>query len=156
MRRRPTVPGTWIVACLLPLTSCLPDDPPVAPEPTLDVVSVDSGDGQQAPEGETLPIPVVARVVLSDGALAAHYPLEARIVSGNGTISRGGGFASGNGGTLVAQGAISFEWTMGPSTETQQILIFSYEGGDTVRATVGAVSLPAGSPLAVVAGRVAW
>lgn len=144
MRRTQMTSKGWGLACLVLLAACLPDPPPTAPEPTLSAVSITRGDGQQAPEGETLPEAIVAQVLLDSGAPALRHPIVARVVSGNGSISLGGTVASGNGGSLIREGSISVEWTMGPSNEVQQLMLFSYEGADTVRATVSAVSLPAG------------
>ena len=132
---------------VLLVSACIGSSGPTKIDLPVEVLAVviDSGDRQVGTEGQQLPVPITAHILLSDGSLDKDHTIRGRIVSGNGSIESGGQTASGNGGEVVGpgDGTISLSWTVGTAGESQ-ILRLYVPLAEVISVDVIATSQPAG------------
>ena len=102
-----------------------------------------SGDGQEAPAGTQLPLPLVVRVLD-----ASNNPIQGRAVTW--LPGEGGGSVTPTNGTTDAQGRATAQWTLGstPGTNTLNAVVSEVSGGPVVF-TANGTGTGAGSTLAI-------
>ena len=112
----------------------------------LEKIEIVSGQDQTGVELQPLPEPIVARALRSDGTPHLGSSVLVTIGSGQGSLRSGGAMASGNGAGVAgpANGTITVEWTLGPVSEEQFLIVSASEGADTVKAPVIATATVAG------------
>ncbi len=91
-----------------------------------------SGDGQEAPAGSQLPLPLVVRVLD-----ASNNPIQGRAVTW--LPGEGGGSVTPTNGTTDAQGRATAQWTLGstPGANTLNAVVSEVSGGPAVFTATG-------------------
>lgn len=126
-----------LVLLLVPAVGC--DDAVDLPAATPLEIVIESGDGQVAPAGDTLPQSVVAKVLGPDGAVNLRG-IWVELVDG-GSVDLGGLRGSGQGVVLRSptSGTVAVEWVLSEEVGTQTLRFFALElYGDTVEARASA------------------
>jgi hypothetical protein len=137
LHRRSLLAGAFV---LLALSGC--SDEPAGPTDTVTVQLVlISGDGQSAPAGEELPLPLVAEVQNGAGVPVKGVLVNFRVVSGGGQAFAGSVRTN-------AQGRVQDYWTLGPVAGTPQVMQVRAvrQGAKRIYATFNATALPPSSP----------
>ena len=96
-----------------------------------------SGDGQEAPAGSQLPLPLVVRVLD-----ASNNPIQGRAVTW--LPGEGGGSVTPTNGTTDAQGRATAQWTLGstPGANTLNAVVSEVSGGPAVFTATGTGQAP--------------
>lgn len=87
---------------------------PLEVAPPSALLLVQGGNNQQVQGGLELPVPIVVRVLGSDGKPVADFPVGFAVVQGGGTVNPGSALSD-------AAGEVKVKWTVGPN-EIAQLL----------------------------------
>lgn len=98
------------IPALLILTSCKEATAPA----TASRLTIVQGQLQQAAAGAALPLPVILRVIGTDGAPMAKVPISFNVLAGGGAVDPATGISDVN-------GEVKAKWTLGPGSQVQTL-----------------------------------